>query len=439
MALVSSSGSREAPLNSALLSCGMGFALCAYQCPSKDPLGGCWGLTDFRSTCFEGVCVFPRPERSISRTLSNLDREASLPGSPLSVKSDKTLRFPAGSPKSTVEDGLNALSPLSPLTGVVIDIAPEPLSEELEQVVELARAHLPNGELTPFQRSWCTPENVGVYLRGRKGDVHAASQIFAKAIKWRQDHYEVLSGVRQPNWQGDMRVLTRGHQGNPVVYLCFRHQPRRPVASDALDHAAAVLEAAVRSLEGDATKLDAIIDCHGFRIMSNLDPRPVIGLLEMVQQPFRERLRSVLMIDAPSAFKPVWKIISGAISEVTRKKIQFIDGEDMVSAELLPHLGYDATQVVLETMRENRSPTGPGALPLCLPSELLQGSPSHPTTPRSTYSRKLSKSSAPSLKTALASSVKAAAETVRHSGCGGSMLRSRLFGFFNRTSAAGTI
>ena len=41
-------------------------------------------------------------------------------------------------------------------------------------------------------------------------------------------------------------------------------------------------------------KMDVVVDCHSFTLRSNLDPRAVMGIAELLRQPYRDRLRTVL-------------------------------------------------------------------------------------------------------------------------------------------------
>lgn len=91
-----------------------------------------------------------------------------------------------------------------------------------------------------------------LYLKGRKGDVSKAAEILARALQWREQYRDVLSGVRVPKWQGDFRILSLAYDGHPLLYLhlaalifivtkglrCCRHQTHAFNISDTLEHVA---------------------------------------------------------------------------------------------------------------------------------------------------------------------------------------------------------
>ena len=41
-------------------------------------------------------------------------------------------------------------------------------------------------------------------------------------------------------------------------------------------------------------QMDVVVDCHSFTLRYNLDPRTVVGIAEMLRQPYRDRLRVVV-------------------------------------------------------------------------------------------------------------------------------------------------
>ncbi|CAE8606351.1 unnamed protein product, partial [Polarella glacialis] len=234
-------------------------------------------------------------------------------------------------------------------------------------VVEAARRLLPAKAMTPWQEKWCTPKVVDIYLKGRKGDVAKAGEILARALRWRQENRDIISGERVPNWQGDMRVLTRSKEGHPVVYMCAKNQPRFPSSTDLIDHSAAVLEAAVRAMPEEITTIIAVADFHGFRLMSNLNPRPVVALAGMLKQPYRDRLQIGIVVDAPASFATVWALFSKMMGDSTANKIKFYD-KDTALEYLKVLVGTSATDAIARVMAVNRVDGREAAIRL--PSEL---------------------------------------------------------------------
>uniref|UniRef100_A0A7S4RBQ4 CRAL-TRIO domain-containing protein n=2 Tax=Alexandrium monilatum TaxID=311494 RepID=A0A7S4RBQ4_9DINO len=238
----------------------------------------------------------------------------------------------------------------------------------LLQTVELARQLLPRQDITQWQLVWCTTANVARYLRGRDGDPYQASKILAQSLQWRQDFEEVLSGQREPRWQGDLRVVARGAGGHPIIYGCCRHMTAKKNSSDAVDHLVAVLEAWHRSLRQGATQGDILLDCRGFSLWESFQPALMIALLRAIQQPFRDCLRSAIIVDAPRSFEVVWRSATPLMKPATRLKIQFRSCEAAVELLHAVH-GAQAARKVEGIMRLNRT-AAEGCKPVKLPSEI---------------------------------------------------------------------
>jgi len=235
-------------------------------------------------------------------------------------------------------------------------------------VFATASSRLPNGEMTSWQRDWCTSDHLQIYLSARPGSIDKAADILASTLVWREAHRDVLSGARVPRWQGDMRVLTRSDRGYPVIYFCMANQVRFPSASATIEHMALVLESAVKAMRDDAITFDVVADIYGFNFLRNLDPRPTIGLMEMLKQPFRDRLRHGFIVDAPRAFSSLWNIAHPYMSTTTRKKIRFVSQSEAVR-QLLELSGATSADVVKGVMEGNRAHGAVG--PWRQPSELI--------------------------------------------------------------------
>mmetsp|Transcript_88164 Transcript_88164/g.224439 ORF Transcript_88164/g.224439 Transcript_88164/m.224439 type:complete len:374 (+) Transcript_88164:69-1190(+) len=227
------------------------------------------------------------------------------------------------------------------------------------ETLRLAEQLLPNGLLTRWQRSWRTPENVNRYYSGRGGNPADAAGILAKALQWREEYREVLSGEREPRWQTDLRVLARGDDGCPIIYGCFRFNVPATAATTThiVEHMAAVMEAASRARRPGATGADNIMDCHGYRVADNLNPAPMLALMKMAAQPYRDGLRTAMIVDAPRSFSLLWHVAAPLLSEKTRNKIRFVSKAEAV--ELIASQSGEKTAAIVDrVMSLNREAEG---------------------------------------------------------------------------------
>lgn len=227
------------------------------------------------------------------------------------------------------------------------------------------------GGLSDWQRSFCTPEVLRIYFNGRKGDPCAAAEILANSLIWREQYKDVLTGSRLPKWQGDLRLLSQSEDGHPLLYLCCQQQTHAFSVSDTLEHVAAVLEAAVKAMPKSVQQMDVVVDCHGFCLRYNMDPRVVMGIAELLRQPYRDRLRVVMMVDAPTMIQPVWSIVYPLLPPATQKKFRFLNADEAVLA-LKELQGKDSTSTVWQVMQSNRGLQGLKPSKPRMPSELCQ-------------------------------------------------------------------
>jgi len=237
-------------------------------------------------------------------------------------------------------------------------------------VVSIARDELPGGRMSDWQRTWCTAQNVDLYIQSRPGNLPAAGKLLAKALQWREENREVLTGKRIPQWQGDMRVFALGHHGHPILMMSMASQPGRTKASDIIDHTAAVLEAALHAMCQGVDQFDVVLNCKGFALWKNLDPRPVAGVMEMLKHPYRNRLRLGLIVGAPKAFNTLWNMAKGMMAQATREKIHFVSRTELIST-LTRSAGADAAAVVQQELA-SPAPSGSWRFPSELGGSLAE-------------------------------------------------------------------
>merc|ERR1719168_206261 len=101
------------------------------------------------------------------------------------------------------------------------------------------------------------------------------------------------------------------------------------------------------------TGADCVMDCHGYRMAENLNPAPMLALMRMANQPYRDGLRTAIIVDAPQSFQLLWRAAKPLLSEKTKQKIRFVSREEAVKL-LVALSGPEAAEVVDGVMRLNR-------------------------------------------------------------------------------------
>merc|ERR1712060_567617 len=87
------------------------------------------------------------------------------------------------------------------------------------------------------------------------------------------------------------------------------------------------------------------------------NPAPMLALMRMANQPYRDGLRTAIIVDAPQSFQLLWRAAKPLLSEKTKQKIRFLSREE--AFQLLIKLnGLNAAQAVDRVMRLNRGAEG---------------------------------------------------------------------------------
>mmetsp|Transcript_66309 Transcript_66309/g.154018 ORF Transcript_66309/g.154018 Transcript_66309/m.154018 type:complete len:290 (+) Transcript_66309:96-965(+) len=266
--------------------------------------------------------------------------------------------------------GFASTIPAMPITYISTeeDLKAKDDNARVRRTIAAAERLLPGAEMSSWLRDWCTRDRVLGYVRECDGNTSEAGVLLAKALEWRQLHADVLKGIRVPNWTSDMRVLTVGSRGHPVIYACMGHVKSSARAGDEIDHLVAVLEAAQRAMPPGVTKLDAVFDAHGCRFANFLDPRPMLAVASALRSAYRGILRIGVVVDAPWALSTfLWNAFYPVVPTATRDKIKFASKEECLEF-LVEVVGAGAAEVLDNVMTRNRSEEGPG--PPKLPSEV---------------------------------------------------------------------
>lgn len=184
--------------------------------------------------------------------------------------------------------------------------------------------------------------------RGGRGSDPRAGAGLAPAVQGRALRGEAAGVAVRPADRGPLRVGPANH----LLQLPEHdHAAERPADDGARRVRAG--DAAVRSMACGATTFDMLFDCEGFHA-GHLDVRVLLPLTRMIQQPFRDRLRSAVIVAAPAAFGLIYNCCAQFMSEVTRRKVCFLTPEEAVE-HVLGTGGRDAAEAVARTLASTRA------------------------------------------------------------------------------------
>ncbi|KXZ55372.1 hypothetical protein GPECTOR_3g50 [Gonium pectorale] len=174
------------------------------------------------------------------------------------------------------------------------------------------------------------------WLVARKGDVKAAARDLTAHAAWRAK--TVPRGrIYEDEIQLDLeqnKVFFPGcdKQGRPLmVVLVSRHVMRDPESSrrSVIYGLDCGMLLGMRNPGWDG-KLCSVINLQGLKV-ANFDFATSRHIFDLLQNHYPERLHKVWLLDAPTIFYKLWKILLPFIDPVTREKISFVYDKDAVA------------------------------------------------------------------------------------------------------------
>jgi len=189
-------------------------------------------------------------------------------------------------------------------------------------------------ELGPEERRWLTRETAQVYVERCRGKPQSKlEKMFSAAVSWRIERRELLSSRDSPHvLRGDLqshdaRIFGQDGDGDCVIMNCFalsRDYSPRGVS----DHLACLFERAIGEFPKEAQgkgrlRWTWVIDVHGFGLQ-HTDPRVSLEMVTLLECAYVDRLKRLLIVDAPSIFFSLWRVVRPLLREETVKKVEFV-------------------------------------------------------------------------------------------------------------------
>ncbi|PSC75080.1 CRAL TRIO domain-containing [Micractinium conductrix] len=183
------------------------------------------------------------------------------------------------------------------------------------------------------------------YLRAEKGDAAKAAARLEEQAAWRQSSGRVPQDeVAAELARGKVKLQppTEGSAGRPLLIVKARlhHPGGSPLATQRF--IAYCLEATScycwNRHSGDG-KMVAVFDLAGLKL-ANLDATALRASFTMLAQHYPERMSAVWMLEVPTIFWGIWKLVEPFIDRTARKAIKFVYGKEGRDA-LVESLGRD--------------------------------------------------------------------------------------------------
>lgn len=185
------------------------------------------------------------------------------------------------------------------------------------------------------------------FLVGFSMDVEVAAKAFAKHQEWEAfiKPRGFISETEIPNELNAKKSYLQGRdkQGRPISVILARNHFNNKDVDEFRRFIVYSMDKILASSSTDG-KLNVIIDLKGLGL-KNLDSKAFIEGFDIYQSHYPERIEKFYMVNAPFIFNGLWKVVSPFISEITRKKIEFVSNKKVEEVLLTV---IDANQLPVE-------------------------------------------------------------------------------------------
>ncbi|EXB94145.1 hypothetical protein L484_004671 [Morus notabilis] len=174
------------------------------------------------------------------------------------------------------------------------------------------------------------------FLRARNLDIEKATNMFLKYLRWRRSFVPngSISSLEVTNEIAQNKFFIQGQdkKGRPIAVL-FGGRHHQAKLDEFKRFAVFCLDKICSRMPRGQEKFVAIGDLQGYGY-SNSDIRGYLAALSILQDCYPERLGKIFIVHAPYIFMAAWKIIYPLIDNNTKKKIMFVEDENLKSTLL---------------------------------------------------------------------------------------------------------
>mmetsp|Transcript_9333 Transcript_9333/g.18421 ORF Transcript_9333/g.18421 Transcript_9333/m.18421 type:complete len:660 (+) Transcript_9333:533-2512(+) len=248
----------------------------------------------------------------------------------------------------------------------------EPLSEENVALVKELYDRVQDAfksllEKNPSEESFTTYETCRRYLVAREWKIQAAEDQLRGTVKWRIEN-DIGSKIfcdspaaRKNPWGWSMRMIGFSEKGNPVAYTVFSHANDRFNLEGSIQHLIALMESmrrvihqrAMDGLEPNANQRQWVwvIDFHGFSLRDT-NPRTGSQVNEVMAH-YPEFLNCMVLLNAPSLFSGLYRIMCAIVDERVRQKVVFVTRTE-AAEKLKERLGNEIADWIAAESQDNK-------------------------------------------------------------------------------------
>ncbi|MCO5550575.1 hypothetical protein L7F22_004063 [Adiantum nelumboides] len=175
------------------------------------------------------------------------------------------------------------------------------------------------------------------FLKARSLHIKKAAKMFAQYQTWRTN-FVPLGGIPAEQVLSELnanKCSLQGHtkKGHPLMigFGC-KHYPSNNNLDTFKRYIVHILGKGIASAAAGVEKIVVILDLKhlGYK---NVDIKGYIAAFQILQNYYPERLAALYMVNVPTFFHGIWKVVARFLDQATKEKIVFLG--DHVMAEVL--------------------------------------------------------------------------------------------------------
>ena len=171
---------------------------------------------------------------------------------------------------------------------------------------------------------------INRFFLATNGNLDNTIKRLKATAKWRKDHdvdsldcqYCLLDHTTHY-----LHLIGHTAEGHPILYSNFKlpNFPRTEAGKKGvLDHMILTFEGAIRSSPNPSAQFVWLNDFYGFGLVDAANVSLPMTFISMMASHYPERLKHLLILDAPSIISPLWNLCRPIIDPKTHQKIKFL-------------------------------------------------------------------------------------------------------------------
>ena len=190
---------------------------------------------------------------------------------------------------------------------------------------------------THTEHAHVQPGKVLRFLRARTLDVKATHQLLTNHLiwenKWKPNAIALTDVDTKAMDSGCWRYLGRSEEGVPTVWVQVAKWNPHEYDKDSYEIYLSYFTSNLERQMTQVTRQIIIFDMEGWALWHAGYMQYIRRLIDIAQNQYPERLRRVVMVNAPFLFRASWVVIKPWMDQVTAEKVVFVAGMEEISEQ----------------------------------------------------------------------------------------------------------